>query len=65
MLTDIVNLLGLFKAVLFPERYWWGLRSQEVEGGCGGGGMNITLHCHHQNDSALRWATMRTTLMFH
>ena len=34
-----------------------------------GGGEKKTiyhpLHCHHQNDSALRWAAMRAILMFH
>ena len=24
-----------------------------------------SLHCHHQNDSALRWAVVRAILMFH
>ena len=24
----------------------------------------LSLHCHHQNDSALRWAAMRAILMF-
>ena len=38
-----------------------------------GGGMEvgereiiyISLHCHHQNDFCIRWAAMRTVLMFH
>jgi len=25
----------------------------------------ISLHCHHQNDSCIRWAAMRAILMFH
>ena len=34
--------------------------------GLGGGGIHIlVLHCHHQNDSALRWAAMLSVLMFH
>ena len=24
-----------------------------------------TLHCHHQNDSSIRWAATRAILMFH
>ena len=35
----------------------------------GGSGIFISntysLHCHHQNDSALRWAAVRAILMFH
>ena len=27
--------------------------------------MTLTLHCHHQNDIAIRWAAMRAILMFH
>ena len=42
-------------AKLSPERFWWAPRSQEVVG----------LHCHHQNDSALRWAAMRAILTFY
>ena len=25
----------------------------------------LSLHCHHQNDSCIRWAAMRAILMFH
>ena len=25
----------------------------------------MSLHCHHQNDSCIRWAAMRAILMFH
>ena len=25
----------------------------------------LSLHCHHQNDSCIRWAAMRVILMFH
>ena len=28
-------------------------------------GLYLTLHCHHQNDIALRWAAMWVILMFH
>ena len=25
----------------------------------------LSLHCHHQNDSCIRWASTRAILMFH
>ena len=31
--------------------------------GSGGEGLCLMLHCHHQNDSALRSAVMRTVLI--
>ena len=36
----------------------------------GGGGVgreiiNLSLNCHHQNDSCIKWAAMRAILMFH
>ena len=34
-------------------------------GGGGGRGSYLTLHCHYQNDSALKWALMKSVLMFH
>ena len=36
------------------KRSWHGLKSQEVGGERGS--LYLTLHCHHQNDSAFRWA---------
>ena len=30
----------------------------------GRGGLYLTPHCHHQNDSALRWAAVKAILMF-
>ena len=41
------------------------------DGKVGGGGVRnfisntYSLHCHHQNDSALRWAAVRAISMFH
>ena len=44
------------------------IRDGEKGGGYGGGGegeiIYLSLHCHHQNDSALRWAAMKAMLMF-
>ena len=48
-------LLNLFKAQSSPERYRWGLRSQNVTER---EGQYLTLH-YDQNDSVLRWAVMR------
>ena len=42
-------------------RRWRGTEIQEV----GLGELCLTLHCHHQNDSAIRWAAVRLILMFH
>ena len=48
------------------------IRDGEVGGGGGGGGggrdffsNTYSLHCHHQNDSALRWAVVLAISMFH
>ena len=46
---------------IVDNRWWWG------GGGVGwwwwwggsGGNQCLTLHCHHQNDSAFRWVAMR------
>ena len=59
-----------------PDRYRCGPTAQDVMGrvwgvwggGVGGGGgglLYLTQHSHHQNDSALRWAATRATLIFH
>ena len=41
------------------------LAGTEIPGGGGRGRLYLTLHCHHQNDSALRWAATGANLMFH
>ena len=33
-------------------------------GGWGGGELYLTLHCHHTNESALRWAAKEIILLF-
>ena len=47
--------LNVFNAELTPKMYWRGPRSQEAgrweEVGEVRGRLNLTLHCHHQNDS--------------
>ena len=53
-------MLNLFSAELSLKRYWRGPRSQEV----GEKELYLTLNCHHQSDSALRWAVMIVVLMF-
>ena len=53
---EAVGSLDLFDAELSPQRYCRGPRSQKA--GCGvgyggkreGGGLYLTLHCHHQSD---------------
>ena len=40
-----------------PREWGWG------SGVVGKRDTGLTLHCHRQNDSALRWALMRTVLM--
>ena len=42
------------------KRYWRGLRYTR---GGGRGRLYLLLYCHHQNDPALRWATMTAILM--
>ena len=55
-------------------RKQWALRPQKPlrlnrDGEVGGSGIFIfhtySLHCHHQNDSALRWAVVWAIFMFH
>ena len=41
------------------------LLGTEIPEGWGRGRLCLTLHCHHQNDCTLRWASMRAILMFH
>ena len=53
--------MDVSNAELSLKRWWRGPRSQEV----GEEGDYLTLHCHHQNDPALRRAAMRVVLMFH
>ena len=36
----------------------------EIPGGGGRGRLYLTLHSHHQNDPAFRWAVVGATLMF-
>ena len=55
-----VDWLDLFNAELCPKGYWRVPRSQRV---CERR-LYLTLHCHHHNDFALRWAAMRAVLMF-
>ena len=50
------------EAELFLKKYWW--RPENLGGG-GRGRPCLTLHCHHHNESALRWAVLRAILMFH
>ena len=54
--------LNVINAQLSPERYKRGPRSKEV-GGRRGRPYLTLIHCHHQNDSALRWVAMRAILM--
>ena len=44
--------LALFDAVFSSKCYWRGARSQEV--GEEGDYIQLTLHCHHQNDSFIK-----------
>ena len=56
------------------EETFWALRPQKPlrlirDEEVGGSGIYLSntysLHCHHQNDSALRWAAVWAILMFH
>ena len=65
--------LDLFNGEFFPEEVLAGtaIPGGEERGrvageeGEGGGEIYLTLLCHHQNNSALRWAPMIVVLMFH
>ena len=56
---------GRKHGALRPQKPLRLIRDQEI----GGSGIfisnNYSLHCHHQNDSALRWAAVWAILMFH
>ena len=52
--------VNTFSAELSPKRSWRGPRSQEVVVG----ELRLPLHCHHQSDSALKWAVIIVVLMF-
>ena len=53
--------LDLFNAELSMKRYWRGRGSVEVEGR---GRLYLTLHCHHRNESASRWAAVEAIVTF-
>ena len=42
-----------------------GRRERKGYGGGGRESINLSLHCHHRKEFALRWAAMRAILMFH
>ena len=54
--------LDMFNAVLSMNRYWRGPGSLEVERR---GRLYLTLHRHHRNESASRWAAVEAVGMFH
>ena len=59
------SLKGRKHGAFRPQKSLRHMRDREV----GGSGIFISntysLHCHHQNDSAFRWAAVRAILMFH
>ena len=61
----ILPSFGLVKLVsqkVDPEEV---LAETEIPGGGGRGRLHLTPHCHHQNDSCIKWAVVRAILMFH
>ena len=50
------SFVGLVKHQAVSEEVLAGIEFQEVKEK--GGLLHITLHCHHQNDSALTWAAI-------
>ena len=74
--ADIILSIWFFRGELLQEEGMkhWALRPQKplrlIRDGEVGGSGNLksntySLHCRHQNDSALRWAVVWAILMFH